>query len=252
MSLAPYVRAMGRGPGRARSLERAEAEDAMAQILDGSAAPEAVGALFMLMRYRGESASEIAGFVTAMRAGLGEWRSLDAHLDWPSYAAGRSRGLPLFLLAARMVAQAGGRVVLHGWNSHLNPVADVRSALPAAGIAQAETPAAAAAALEREGIVYLPLETLDPRLLALCVCATCLGCGRRSTRPYGRSIPAPPAPRSKACFTPPTANCSRTPPKSWGRPGSRCSKVAAVNLNAIPPNPYFSTGSKTAPPLNAR
>ncbi|MCV6597951.1 MAG: glycosyl transferase family 3, partial [Mangrovicoccus sp.] len=129
MSLAPYVRAMGRGPSRARSLERAEAEDAMTQILNGSAAPEAVGALFMLMRYRGESAEELAGFVSAMRARLKDWSGLNPSLDWPSYAAGKSRGLPLFLLSAKLVAQAGARVVLHGWNSHQNPIADVRASL---------------------------------------------------------------------------------------------------------------------------
>lgn len=167
MTLAPYVHAMGRGPGRARSLERSEAEDAMRQILAGTAAPEAVGALFMLMRYRGESAGEIAGFVTAMRDGLDDWTRIGATLDWPSYAAGRSRGLPLFLLAARLVARAGGRVLLHGWNSHQNPLADVRAALKEAGIAQIESPTAAIEALDATGIAYVPLETLNPRLLEL-------------------------------------------------------------------------------------
>ncbi|MEM8959029.1 MAG: glycosyl transferase family protein [Pseudomonadota bacterium] len=167
MSLAPYVHAMGRGPGRARSLDRSEAEDAMRLILSGEAAPEAIGALFMLMRYRGETAGEIAGFVTAMRAGLDSWTDTGATLDWPSYAAGRSRGLPLFLLSARLVAQAGARVLLHGWNSHQNPLADVRGALDQAGIAQAETPEAAKLAMDRDGVVYVPLEAMDARLLSL-------------------------------------------------------------------------------------
>ena len=56
MSLAPYIHAMGRGPGRARSLSREEARDAMSQILRGDAPAEAVGALLMLMRYRGRGA----------------------------------------------------------------------------------------------------------------------------------------------------------------------------------------------------
>ena len=41
MSLAQYVRAMGRGPTRARHLTREEAADAMGLILSGGAAPEA-------------------------------------------------------------------------------------------------------------------------------------------------------------------------------------------------------------------
>ncbi len=171
MSLAPFVYAIGRGPGRARSLTREEAGAAMRLILAGEAAPEAVGALLMLMRYRGETAEEIAGFVGAMREGLGPWQGMAAGsaraLDWPSYAAGRSRGLPWFLLAARLVAAAGHPVVLHGWNSHQGSEAGVREALGAAGIAQAQDPAAAEARLARDRIVYVPLEALDPRLLAL-------------------------------------------------------------------------------------
>lgn len=165
MSLAPYVHALGRGPGRSRNLDRKEARDAMTAILDGSAAPEAVGAMLMLMRYRGETAEEIAGFVDAMRARLSGWSDLPVTLDWPSYAAGRSRGLPLFLLAAQLLAQSGQRVLIHGWNSHQNPNADVRSHLAQAGITLAETVDAAAQALESDSIAYVPLEAMDPELL---------------------------------------------------------------------------------------
>ncbi|MBE3639560.1 glycosyl transferase family protein [Mangrovicoccus algicola] len=165
MTLAPLVRALGRGPGRSRSLDRKEAAEAMAAILDRTAAPEAVGALLMLMRYRGETGEEIAGFVDAIRARLARWEGLPVTLDWPSYASGRSRGLPLFLLSARLVALAGQRVLIHGWNSHQNPHADLRAHLGEAGIAAATTPEGAAQALEENGIVYLPLEALDPELL---------------------------------------------------------------------------------------
>lgn len=165
MSLAPYIHAMGRGPGRARNLTAPEAEEAMRLILSDSADPHAVGALLMLMRYRGETPDEIAGFVRALRATLPALPPAD--LDWPSYAAGRTRGLPWFLLAARLVAQTGARVLLHGWNSHQSDGADVRSALPLAGIAQAATPDEAAQLLVRDAIAYLPLEAFAPRALDL-------------------------------------------------------------------------------------
>lgn len=167
MSLAPYIHAMGRGPGRARSLNREEARDAMGQILRGEAAPEAVGALLMLMRYRGESAAEIAGFAEAVRETLPDWTGPVPALDWPSYAAGRSRGLPWFLLSARLVAMAGEPVLLHGWNSHQSPVASVRDALDAAGIGVAQDMQDAAALMERNRIAYLPLEHFAPRALDL-------------------------------------------------------------------------------------
>lgn len=97
----------------------------MRLILSGAAPPEAVGALLMLMRYRGETAPEIVGMAEALRETLAEWRAIDVALDWPSYAAGRTRGLPWFLLSVRLVALAGHRVVLHGWNSHQAQVASV-------------------------------------------------------------------------------------------------------------------------------
>ena len=167
MSLAPFVHAMARGPARARNLTRDEAREAMALILSGNAAPEAIGALFMLMRYRGETAEEIAGFVDAMRAHVPSYGGLRVDVDWPSYSAGRSRGLPLFLLSAKLVAQAGHRVLLHGWNSHQNPVADVRAALKRIGISQATTAQSAQAGLDADGIAYVPLEAKSERLLEL-------------------------------------------------------------------------------------
>ncbi len=150
MSLAPYVRIVARGQGRARALTLDEAHEAMALILSGDAAPEAVGALLMVLRLRGEEPQEIAGFTAALRAHV-SGKIAPADLDWPSYAAGRSRGAPLFLLAARLVAQAGYRVSLHGWNSHQSAGASLREVLSLAG----------------PGVSYTPLETLSPRAFAL-------------------------------------------------------------------------------------
>lgn len=160
MSLAPFVRILGRGPGRSRALTRREACDAMGVILSGKAEPEAVGALLMLMRFRGECAEEIAGCVDAAQAALGDWAKVPAALDWPSYAAGRTRGAPLFLLAAKLVAAAGHPVFLHGWNSHQNPTASVRNGLAPLQIPMAQNPTAAKEALMRTGIVYAPIEDI--------------------------------------------------------------------------------------------
>ena len=162
MSLAPHVATLGRGPGRSRSLTFAEAADAMRVMLSGEAAPEAIGALLMLLRMKGETAEEIAGFASAARGSLDG--GLQPCLDWPSYAAGRSRGRPWFLLAARLVAQSGHRVLLHGWNGSGAPV---RAHLADAGIPMARTLPDAASALDRNGIAYLPLECLHPALLRL-------------------------------------------------------------------------------------
>ncbi|MFW2542331.1 glycosyl transferase family protein [Primorskyibacter sp. 2E107] len=162
MSLSDHVRTLGRGPGRSRSLTFDEAQDAMRLMLSGQAAPEAVGALLMLLRMKGEEAQEIAGFTAGAQASLPPLPPVD--LDWPSYAAGRTRGLPWFLLSARLVARAGHRVLLHGWNGQ---DAAVRGGLASAGIAMAGQAEEVAQLLERDGIAYLPLETLSPALFGL-------------------------------------------------------------------------------------
>lgn len=162
-----YVHALGRGPSKGRNLTRDEASDAMALILSGDAAPEAVGALLMLMRYRGETAAEIAGFVDALRDRSLAWSQLDVAVDWPSYAAGRSRGHPWFLLSAKLVAAAGYPVMLHGWNSHQNPMADVATACAALGISTCDTVGSAQIGLKSKSIIYCPLSALSPRALTL-------------------------------------------------------------------------------------
>ncbi|MCT4555536.1 MAG: glycosyl transferase family protein [Pelagimonas sp.] len=162
MSLSDHVRILGRGPGRARSLTQAEAEDAMALMLRGGAAPEAVGALLMLLRMKGETAEEIAGFAAAAQAALPALPQVD--LDWPSYAAGRTRGAPWFLLSAKLLAQSGRRVLLHGWNG---PDTKLRAGLSQAGIGTAKTVEQASALLAQDNIAYMPLEHLHPALFHL-------------------------------------------------------------------------------------
>ncbi len=138
----------------------------MARILGGTVAPEAVGAMLMLMRYRTESAAEVAGFVRAMRAGLGAWAGLPIGLDWPSYASGRSRGASWFVAAAALVARAGVPVLMHGRNTALGgqgPEATVR----ALGLPVVATAAEAAQALGSSGFAYAPLDAIDPRLRRL-------------------------------------------------------------------------------------
>ena len=163
--LAPFVAAVARGPNTGRTLTREEARIAMEAMLSGEAAPEAVGALLMVLRYRGETAEEIAGFTGG--CAVAGWGDIGAGLDWPSYAAGRTRGAPLFLASAVLVARAGVPVLLHGYNSHQRGAASVADALGPLGIPVTRTAAEARAALARGGIAYAPLDDLNPGLLRL-------------------------------------------------------------------------------------
>ena len=59
--MTAYVQTLGRGPGRGRALTRDECRDAFAIMLAGAADPHQVGALLMLLRYRGEGVAEGSG-----------------------------------------------------------------------------------------------------------------------------------------------------------------------------------------------
>ena len=133
MTLAPFVRIVAQGKRRARPLTQGEARESMALILADDAALR--------------DATQQESGCTLERVDL----------DWPCYTAGRTRGVPLFALAAKLMALAGYKVALHGWNSHQGTAADLRGGLQAAG-------------LFGGGLSYSPLETLNPiafRLLKL-------------------------------------------------------------------------------------
>ncbi len=156
MSLIPHLQTIAKGKGRGRALTMEEAREAMTTILTEDVAPDTLGAFLMVLRFRGEEPQEIAGFTAALRAQTAHLHGA-YDLDWPCYAAGRTRGAPYFLLSAKLVALAGYKVALHGWNSHQQGVADIR-----AGLAPLDIPVNASAP-----ITYLPLETLSPKALEL-------------------------------------------------------------------------------------
>ncbi|GGC55739.1 hypothetical protein GCM10011504_37610 [Siccirubricoccus deserti] len=168
---APFLRTLGRGPGRSRALTREEALAALRMVLRGEADPHQVGAFLMLLRYRGEDPDEIAGLVEAAReaAGCGTAPGVPVELDWPSYGAGRTRGAPWFLLAALALGRAGHRVLMHGSNEFSSGM-PVTEALARLGLRPADDRADAARMLETVGFAYLPLRVLSPgldRLLGL-------------------------------------------------------------------------------------
>ncbi len=167
----PFVRTLGRGPGRSRALTREEARTALRMVLREEADPHQVGAFLMLLRYRGEDPQEMAGLVEAAReaAGCRGACHVAVDLDWPSYGAGRTRTAPWFLLAALALAQAGHRVLMHGSNAFSSGV-PVTEALALLGLRPATDRDGAARMLDATGFAYLPLAALNPgvdRLLGL-------------------------------------------------------------------------------------
>ncbi len=164
---ARFVAALGRGPGRSRSLDGDEAQEAMAMILAGAVEPVQLGAFLMLMRYKHETPAELAGFVRAVRARLSLPAPAPAvDLDWPSYAD-KHKQLPWFVLAALLLAENGVTVLMHGIEGYADGFAPTGQALEVLGVPACDDLAAVADRLAADNFAYLRLEGFCPELAAL-------------------------------------------------------------------------------------
>ncbi|HMR32079.1 MAG TPA: glycosyl transferase family protein [Geminicoccaceae bacterium] len=166
------LRIVARGPTLSRPLDAAEAEEAFGLILDGAASPMQVGAFLLVLRQRGETSAEITGMVRAAQTRRFLVDLPAADLDWPSYADAH-RQLPYFLLAAKLVAEAGVRVLMHGGAGAGE--AATRHGLAALGVPVASSARQAAAQLAAAGLAYLSLESLCPPLAELFALKPVLG-----------------------------------------------------------------------------
>lgn len=164
--LARYIALIGGGVGGARPLDQAEAEAAFSIILAGEADPIQIGAFLIAMQARDITVNELAGLVAAARQHIGALPlgSSVADLDMPAYISPRITAAPWFLHAARLVALAGHRVLIHaqsGSSDRLN------SAVRMAGLPTYLSLDEARAGLEADRIGYLHLSSLSHQLNAL-------------------------------------------------------------------------------------
>jgi len=219
--LAELLRIVGRGPTLSRSLTQDEAVEAMGGILGGHADPVQTGALLLLLRYRGETPAELAGFAVAARQRLRlNLSDLGITLDWPSYAD-RHRQQPWFLLSARLLAAGGIRILIHGVEGATgSDYASTRPALAALGITPARDRAAVAADLDRQGCAYVGLEDLCPEVDALLGLRPLLGV-RTVVNSFVRALnPAAAPAQMQGVFHPPYRSLQADAARLLGQPRS--------------------------------
>jgi anthranilate phosphoribosyltransferase len=113
MSIAVYLKDIGRGAAGARALSVQAAHELMAEVLAGRASAPAVGAFVMAMRMKGETLDELVGFLAAVQAQCTPVPSKQPVVLLPSYNG--SRKLPnLTPLLALWLAREGLQVLVHG------------------------------------------------------------------------------------------------------------------------------------------
>ncbi|RGE39857.1 DNA-binding protein YbiB [Comamonas testosteroni] len=114
MSISHYIKEIGRGTKGARSLTREQACDLMGQLLDGKVSDLELGGFCIAMRFKGESAEELAGFLDATQQRLPAWpQPAQPVVVIPSYNGARKLANLTPLLAA-LLARQGLPVLVHG------------------------------------------------------------------------------------------------------------------------------------------
>ncbi len=161
MGIAPYLREIGRGKQGARPLDRAQAADLFAQLLDGGVSDLEIGAFCIAMRVKGETPEEMAGFLDATLARLHRVPVAGPAVVLPSYNGARRLPVLTPLLAA-LLAREGAAVVMHGTATEANRVF-VPQVLQAMGL-RIESQVRPVQAGEA---VYFPTELLSPGLKRL-------------------------------------------------------------------------------------
>ena len=113
MSIAKYIREIGRGKEGARSLTQPQAYELMSLVLDGRVTDLEIGGFALAMRIKGESVEELAGFLEAAHERCIALRPERPTIVLPSYNGARK--LPnLTALLALLLAQEGVQVLVHG------------------------------------------------------------------------------------------------------------------------------------------
>ncbi|WOT03860.1 glycosyl transferase [Shewanella youngdeokensis] len=156
------VKILGRGKKASRSLTLSQSYQLVRGFSDKLGSLTQLSVALMLMRVKGETAAEIAGAALALRSTVAtDWQQLKVDIDWPCYGAKRDQ-LPYLLLSAKLLAENGYRIMLHGDNSVLSHRQHIGFFTEALNIANVKTAAEAASALESAGICYVNADRFTP------------------------------------------------------------------------------------------
>ncbi|MBD1556410.1 glycosyl transferase family protein [Vibrio sp. S9_S30] len=170
MSIAiQCIKALGKGERGRRSLTEQESFDLMRGWFDGHVADDQLAMALVLMRVNNETPEEIAGFVRAFHEGV---EPIQADLDWPLYAGKRvhenkTTDKPWHLVAAKILADNGHKILLHGHAQRHLTKNHAEQSLDAIGIVKAQNLQHAEKVIQSEGIAYLPLEAFQPKIVTL-------------------------------------------------------------------------------------
>ena len=168
MSIAKYIKEIGRGKEGAKNLSEVDAYWMMRALLRGELSDLEIGAVVLAMRMKGESIDELAGFMQAAHEHILPLAAAcngKPVVSIPTYNGARK--LPnLVPLLAMLLAREGVTVLVHGIETDPGRTTtfEVFSAL---GLPVAHSAAAVGSAWSLHEPVFIPLVALSPPLARL-------------------------------------------------------------------------------------
>jgi anthranilate phosphoribosyltransferase len=175
MPLQPHLKQIIEGR---TTLTREQARALMHQILSGQLSDIEIAALLGALAARGETASEIAGFVDAMRAAATHLpldQAEQLQLVDTCGTGGDSSGTFNISTAAALVATAAGATVAKHGNRAVTSQTGSADVLEALGISVNLTPQEAATALRTHRFAFLHAPSLHPAMKAVMPVRRALG-----------------------------------------------------------------------------
>lgn len=162
MSIAQYIKVIGRGKDGAKPITREQACDLFGQVLDGTVTDLEIGGFCLAMRIKGETPEEMAGFLDATYQRMQRFPASERPtVVLPSYNGARK--LPVLTpLLALLLAREGLPVLVHGtatessriFTSNVLAALDIHALTAIKNIANGE-------------VVFAPTELLCPGLKRL-------------------------------------------------------------------------------------
>ena len=160
MSLSARIKTVVEG----QSLTEEEAYSAACELMDGNATHAQVAAILIALKIKGETASEITGFVRAMRERVIPVRPQSASLlDLCGTGGSAFRVFNVSTAAAFVVASFGIPVAKHG-NRAQSGICGSADVLEALGVNLALTPEQLAACIDAVGIGFLFAQAHHPAM----------------------------------------------------------------------------------------
>jgi len=166
MGISSYLKIIGRGSKGAGDLNREQAQEVFTQILSGKVSDLELGAFCIAMRIKGESVSELIGFMNALQPEIHQLHTGSrACIILPSYNGARKQA-NLTPLLAGILSNLGFTVIVKGIENDQTRVTSY-AIFQELGWPTLRTPNEFGSLLNLDSPIFCPLRVICPTLQKL-------------------------------------------------------------------------------------